>query len=158
MRTTRAIGEGVRGAALFLFLLFLLAITAACVRAASLPLLRPTAEDRGAAVPVDPPPKYRQWWQQVEACSRKSRPITSVAGWYAVLDTVIIVGGRPYAAVYFVESDELFFARRFLHQPFIVRHEMLHALLRTPPGDSIRHPDEFFRRRCGAFVSPPHDP
>ena len=145
---------------LLLLLIFALTtVAAACARSAVLPSLpQPTVEDRGAAVPVEPPARYHTWWRQVEACSGKSRSITSVAGWYAVLDTVVFVGGRPYAAVYFGESDELFFARRFLHQPFIVRHEMLHALLRTPAGDSIRHPDEFFRTRCGSFVSPPHDP
>jgi hypothetical protein len=161
MSRKRAIGRGVRRVTLVVLVIFLVAIAAAaCARrsAASPALPQPTAEDRGAAVPVEPPARYREWWRQVESCSGKSRSIDSVAGWYAVLDTVIFVGGRPYAAVYFGQSDELFFARRFLYQPFIVRHEMLHALLRTPANDSVRHPDEFFRTRCGAFVSPPHDP
>jgi hypothetical protein len=159
MNTTKVIGDSSRRSVLVFFLVILALTAAVCVRSAVLPSFpQPTAEDRGAAVPIELPARYREWWRQVEACSGKSRPITAVAGWYAVLDTVVFVGGRAYAAVYFGESDELFFARRFLHQPFIVRHEMLHALLRTPARDSVRHPDEFFRVRCGALVSPPHDP
>jgi hypothetical protein len=157
--TKTVIDDAWRVPRFLLLTLGLTIVTAACARPVVLPsLVQPTIEDRGAAVPIELPGRYREWWRQVEGCSGKSRPIGSVAGWYAVLDTVVIVGGRPYAAVYFGESDELFFARRFLYQPFIVRHEMLHALLRTPAGDSIRHPEEFFRTRCGAFVSPPYDP
>ena len=161
MSTKKAIGRSARRAILAVLVIFLVAIAAAaCARRSAVvpPPPQPTAEDRGAAVPVEPTARYREWWRQIESCSGKSRSIDSVAGWYAVLDTVIFVGGRPYAAVYFGQSDELFFARRFLHQPFIVRHEMLHALLRTPASDSVRHPDEFFRTRCGVLVSPPHDP
>lgn len=94
--------------------------------------------------------QYLTWWKQVEACSRHSRRMGEI-DWYMVPDRLLFVytDGQLYAGMY-LPPDRIVLADWVTTSPEIVRHEMLHAILRHSAG----HDPEYFVRRCGSLVAP----
>ncbi len=95
-----------------------------------------------------PPPAYARWWALVEACSGARRPLGAVR-FYRVphAATVPSWGHGPAAAYYTRASDRIVIAGLYLQMGALVRHEMLHALLRVRG-----HPRAAFLGRCGGVV------
>ena len=99
------------------------------------------------AAPFATPELFRSWWQIVEGCSGKSRPLDAVR-WYQVGPGELTIRGESAAGAWFVAGNRIVLTSWALREGALVRHEMLHAIVET--GD---HPDEFFKGRCGDEVA-----
>lgn len=100
------------------------------------------------AVPFEPPAPYRLWWAVTESCSGTTAPFESVS-WYVVPDgDAIVIDGEQYAGIWFPKGNRIVLARRATDDGHLVRHEILHALLRVGG-----HPATHFMDRCGGYVS-----
>lgn len=94
------------------------------------------------ATPLEPLAPYRTWWQLVESCSGLSGSFDAV-NWYvaAVMDP----NDLSVDAIWLPETNDI-----VLRDPTngsLVRHEMLHALLRRGG-----HPAEYFGEKCASLV------
>lgn len=120
--------------------LILLAAAAACDSMA--PRLPPGAER------FTPPAVYRQWWALTEACSGRSGRFGDVR-WYRVPGaTDIPLGdGTMVNGLWDPEGSRIVLAGGSVLEGDLVRHEMLHALLRSGGHDRAA-----FVGRCGGTV------
>jgi hypothetical protein len=100
-----------------------------------------------AAIPFATPQLYRAWWQIVEECSGKRRPLDAVR-WYQVRPGELSIRGESAAGAWFVSGNRIVLSSWVLREGGLVRHEMLHAILETGS-----HPAEYFERKCGAEVA-----
>lgn len=97
-----------------------------------------------------PPPVYARWWTLVESCSGISRPLGAVQ-FYRVPNTSTISDGSDSVSGYWSSaSNRIVLAERVAGTGGIVRHEMLHALVRRGG-----HPPEYFQGRCRGVVECP---
>ena len=118
------------------------------------------------AKPFTPPSVYSEWWFLVEQCSGRRASFNDVA-WYVVPDVVTLPGPDNFSGEWFPEGNRIVLAggEDTPSDGELVRHEMLHAILR---GGG--HPRDMFVRRCGGIVvcvdeclqdagpAPPQDP
>ena len=107
----------------------------------------------GSLLPPDaerfvPPAVYEQWWQLTEECSGLTGSFAAVS-WYRVpgasdipLGDGTLVGGK-----WNERTNQIVLAGNEELAGDVVRHEMLHALLRTPG-----HPRAEFISQCGGTV------
>ena len=93
-----------------------------------------------------PPAHFQTWWQVVEACSGRTAPLRDVL-WYAVPPFQLQIDGESAYGAWFARSNRIALIQDVMGDPVVVRHEMLHAILRD--GD---HPAEYFQQRCGDEV------
>jgi hypothetical protein len=117
----------------------LLAVAVAC---SAISVEAPPASDRFTA-----PPVYQLWWSMAEACSGITGSLADIK-WYAVPNVDSISDGRDQVSGYWSSGDNrivLIAAGKF--NGTLVRHEMLHALLRING-----HPRRQFVERCGGVV------
>jgi hypothetical protein len=72
--------------------------------------------------------------------------------WYVVPGAEFVRGsdGREVRGYYSAPGRQIVLAGRHLRSGDVVRHEMLHAVLRQPG-----HPPPYFQSRCGGWVSCP---
>jgi len=96
-------------------------------------------------VPISPPRQYALWWRLTERCAGRSADFNQIS-WYAVPDAEDL-GEDDVQGEFFPLSHRIVVAGRWVEEPFLVRHEMLHAITgyRT-------HPAEVFQRRCAGVV------
>jgi hypothetical protein len=96
----------------------------------------------------EPPLVYRIWWQQVETCAGRLAPFETVS-WYIVrtTDYGFEYRGQYVVGVWTSPGNRILLAEHFVNKPMVVRHEMLHAVLR-----SGSHPEEYFGERCRSWV------
>lgn len=101
------------------------------------------------AVPLEPVPAiYRTWWDEIEACSGRKGDFRSLS-FYVVPDADGWWDGRVFIEGAWVSrGNRITVGERRSLIARILRHEMLHALLRT--GE---HPAEFFTTKCGSLVA-----
>ena len=99
-----------------------------------------------SAVKFTPPAYFQTWWQVVELCSGRSAPFSEVA-WYTAPHSELVVRGEPAFGAWFADRNRIALADENRESPSLVRHEMLHAILRE--GD---HPPAYFHERCGDEV------
>ncbi len=94
------------------------------------------------------PTIYRTWWQMVEACSGVQSDLAAVS-WYEVPNTTTIpLEGTSGVGGYWSDaSDEIVLASAVVLDGGLVRHEMLHALLRVGT-----HPRSECRQKGGGTV------
>jgi hypothetical protein len=107
------------------------------------------------AVPFEPPAVYAIWWTQVESCAGFSGLLSgsySSVRWYQVpgATAFFLDGPEPIQGRWSADGNTITLAGRLVDDSMLVRHEELHALLRS--GD---HPSLYFVTRCGALVYPP---
>lgn len=101
------------------------------------------------AVVLDPPAVYQRWWAMTESCSGLRGSYSDVS-WYQVPGSdVVAVHGRDAAGYWAPVSNSIVLAGTGVFTGVVVRHEMLHALLRETKG----HSREAFLSRCGGVVS-----
>jgi hypothetical protein len=101
------------------------------------------------AVPLQPTPVYARWWSMVESCSGLQGSLSEVS-WYEVPGSETVeYPGADAAAYWSAASDRIVLAGKVTDSGVVVRHEMLHALLRDVRG----HPRDYFLERCGGVVS-----
>jgi hypothetical protein len=100
------------------------------------------------ATPIEPLPEYAGWWTDTERCAGRHGLFAGVLR-YAVWGTPsFLVDGREYNAYWWSKGNRIALAEPYVCDPLAVRHEMLHAILRTAD-----HPREFFVVRCAGVVS-----
>jgi hypothetical protein len=99
-----------------------------------------------------PPPVYARWWAMVEACAGETRPLGDVA-WYRAPGASSVPAGRGGAVTGYWSrpGDRIVLAGFYAEDGGLVRHEMLHALVRERG-----HPRDVFLGRC-AGVAPCQD-
>jgi hypothetical protein len=115
--------------------------TAACAvpRAAGAPL---APVERAWAVPNLE--LYQQWWAKTEACANKRGELGNVAFYAVDAPSGAIKLGHEIAQAWWVRSgNRIYLPANALGEEWLVRHEMLHALLQTGT-----HPPEVFVDRC----------
>lgn len=90
---------------------------------------------------MEPPAVYREWWAKTEACSGLSGDFDRVE-W-------LVVPGRSFdcksgqCVGHWHPGHQIYIAEEWLHNEMVVRHEILHDLLR---GGG--HPDPPFGEGC----------
>jgi len=104
------------------------------------------------AVPFAAPPAYELWWRMTETCSGRQGKLENVS-WYVVpgVDRVTTASGEVVQSFWQTQSHRIILAESVRFDGPVVRHEMLHALLRDVPG----HPRDEFLFRCGGIVNCP---
>jgi len=107
-----------------------------------MPVSLPSSADKFSA-----PPPYQLWWSMAEACSGRTGSLSDVK-WYAVPGTETISDGHDEVSGYWSSSDNrIVLVESGKFNGTLVRHEMLHALLRVGG-----HPRSQFVERCGGVV------
>ncbi len=99
------------------------------------------------SVSLTPPGIYSTWWNMVQNCSGLSGRMADIK-WYQVQNTTFISTDGKLATGYWSSaSNEIVLASGSLLDGGTVRHEMLHALVRSPG-----HPRSAFLEQCGGIV------
>ncbi len=100
------------------------------------------------AVRFDPPAVYATWWQMVQSCSSNHGELSAVS-WYQVpgTPTIPFEGGGSVGGYWSEASNEIVLAGASTLDGGLVRHEMLHALVRVPG-----HPRAEFLAACAGTV------
>lgn len=93
------------------------------------------------------PAEYEDWWRLAERCSGASGEFAYV-DWGVVPGVSTIPGTEGAVGTYYRNRHQIILVERGTLDGHLVRHEMLHALLRVGG-----HPREFFVERCGGLVS-----
>jgi hypothetical protein len=104
------------------------------------------------ASPFTPGPVYREWWRQVEECSGKTGDFDAVS-WYVVPGDIpfrIPTIDKPLLGYWNSATNRIVLLEWVPSATELVRHEMLHALLRRAD-----HPYEYFEQRCGELIRGP---
>lgn len=108
------------------------------------------------AIAMTPPPQYDLWWRLTERCSGLSGALGAIA-WYTVPDVDSLIDSplREWVRGEYIPAEHrIILAGHSRADAFVVRHEMLHALLNRPG-----HPAEYFQDRCyGVVASEPPRP
>jgi len=99
------------------------------------------------AQPFAPPAVYARWWAMTEACSGRSGDLGAVR-WYSVRGSRFIFRGQAVAGYWNSSTNRIVLAEDIVEEGDMVRHEMLHALLRRPV-----HPRSQFLGSCASLVS-----
>jgi hypothetical protein len=100
------------------------------------------------AVPFQPPPVYARWWSMVEKCSGLQGSLSDVS-WYQVPGSETVrYSGDEVAGYWAYASNRIVLAGESMLDGLVVRHEMLHALVRQPKG----HPRQYFLDQCAGLV------
>jgi hypothetical protein len=97
-----------------------------------------------------PPPVYAQWWAITEACSGIVRPLEAVEFYRVPHAAVHTPDDGDVAGYWSAASNRIVLAKSYVDDGRIVRHEMLHALVR---GGG--HPPAYFQGRCEGVVDCP---
>lgn len=92
------------------------------------------------------PIQYANWWRMTEACSGLEGNLDAIT-WYSVMSSEFTIDGESYDGYWFGADDRILLSYPSVSDGRVVRHEMLHALLR-----SGAHPVEYFVTRCGALA------
>ena len=101
------------------------------------------ANTRGFA----PPAVYSLWWSMTEQCSGLKGSMNAV-DWYVVPgEAYLMTEGRAIGGYWSRGSNRIVLAEGAWQDGGLVRHEMLHALLRGG-----KHPRKAFLERCGGIV------
>jgi len=99
------------------------------------------------AVGFTPPPVYSRWWRMVEECSGRRGSLDAVA-WYEVPGASSVdVNGEPASGYWSRGGNQIVLAGPYTLRGDVVRHEMLHALVR-----GRGHPREQFLGACAGVV------
>lgn len=101
------------------------------------------------AEPFSPPLVYERWWAMTESCSGLTASFRDI-DWYTVPGSDIVLDAGKQAGGYWAPiSNSILLAGNAILNGGLVRHEMLHALVRKRSG----HLRSYFLERCGGVVS-----
>lgn len=94
-----------------------------------------------------PPAVYAKWWDMTQACSGRSGSLDAVT-WYEVPAGVPLHSdGKPVSAYWSAGGNQIVVSASVAMVGQVIRHEMLHALLRTKG-----HSRADFLERCAGRV------
>jgi hypothetical protein len=105
-----------------------------------------TAPLPSGALAFVPPPVYARWWAMTEACSGEAGDFTAVH-WYHISGNEFTWQGDLAGGLWLSSGDRIVLADSGVESGPVVRHEMLHALLRTRG-----HARDQFLGRCASMV------
>jgi hypothetical protein len=83
---------------------------------------------------LEPPPVYRTWWAEVQACADLSAPFQRVR-WYEASQIINRESGTEHVGAWLPPHTILIHSQRLLLEA-AVKHEMVHDLLQVPAHDS----------------------
>ena len=87
---------------------------------------------------------YQQWWAKTEACSGRHGELGAVAFYAVDTRSGAIRLGKEVAHGWWIRNgNRIYLPANALGEEWLVRHEMLHALLQTGA-----HPPEMFVNAC----------
>ena len=97
------------------------------------------------AVPVAAPAVYREWFERTEACSGRTGDLAAVQFYVVPGVETFETRDGPQVGVWIGEgaSHRIVIAGNYQGHEMVVRHELLHTLLRQ-----TGHPEEYFVSRC----------
>lgn len=95
--------------------------------------------------PLAAPASFREWYKEIEACSGIRGDFDAIR-FYTMKD--ITVDGVPYNGYWNEVGNTIVLRTDMLERPRVVKHEEMHALLRT-----TKHPTEFFNGVCGDLLT-----
>ena len=91
---------------------------------------------------------YRQWWAMTEACSERQRDIREIH-WYASDGQQLRTSdGNDAGGFYTASRNSIVLRGDLRYDGAVVRHEMLHAILRNAKG----HPRDAYLEKCAGTV------
>ncbi|HUE84952.1 MAG TPA: hypothetical protein VMO26_02635 [Vicinamibacterales bacterium] len=100
------------------------------------------------ATQFTPPAVFTTWWEMTKACSGRSGSLDAVT-WYEVPTNVPLESdGKPVSAYWSAASNQIVVSAAVARNGQVIRHEMLHALLRTKG-----HSRADFLERCAGRVT-----
>lgn len=100
------------------------------------------------AARLTPPLVYERWWAMVEECAGVTAQLEMVE-WYYVPNVNTVSDGQRMTVGYWSPSNNrIVLPGNEVFDGAVVRHEMLHAILRTP-----RHPRAPFLTTCGGIAA-----
>ena len=111
-----------------------------------------TAPLPAGARPFTPEAVYREWWSQIVSCSGLTGNFQDVS-WYVVPgeDPFTAPGvAQPVIGYWTRDGNRIVLLEWVPNRSALVRHEMLHALLRRAD-----HPSAYFVEQCGAMINGP---
>lgn len=121
------------------------AVAVSLVVASGCSATEPTSATPPGAVPITAPPAYAEWFAQTESCSGLHGPSGQIQ-WYVVpgVETFETDAG-PKVGMWVKEGGReiIVIAGNYQNHEMVVRHEMLHSLLRAHG-----HPTDYFVERC----------
>jgi hypothetical protein len=102
------------------------------------------------AVALDPPPViYSVYWGEVEQCSGETADFSSIKWYYVPGDGGFQSGNSAdVVGVWEPQGNSITLAQYVMDNPLVVRHEMLHAILKRTD-----HPPQYFADYCAVLVS-----
>jgi hypothetical protein len=93
------------------------------------------------AVEYSDEPLLLPLWDQLKACSKLSGNFRNVGFFYVPRPSLpSVIHGIRTLGLYFPESNRIFIIESEKSNPEVIRHEMMHALLRDESG----HPPKYF--------------
>ena len=101
------------------------------------------------AVRVVPTAQYIMWWNELETCSGRSGDIHAASFYVLPGDSVVQVGNESYWGYWIEAGDRIVLAGPWASNEKLVKHEEMHALLRSP-----LHPPAYFDGPCGDLTYP----
>ena len=94
------------------------------------------------------PPVYAKWWAMAESCTGVKRPLADVS-WFVIPGVSLFqLGDRVVSGYWTAGSNRIVLAENSRLDGAVVRHEMVHALIRAPG-----HPRSAFLQKCAGIVS-----
>jgi hypothetical protein len=97
------------------------------------------------AVAISPPAHFRVWWEVIESCTGRRVPFSAI-DWYKT--DWLTVRGDHAGGVWYEKGNRIVMANSYIGDGFVVRHEMLHAILGMGA-----HPPDMFRVACADEVA-----
>jgi hypothetical protein len=95
----------------------------------------------------DPPAEYQLWWSMTESCSGLRGSLSDI-DWFVVPGVETLPESQnQYAGEWFEHGNRIVLAGNSEFDGGLVRHEMLHALVRAS-----NHPRMQFLERCAGYV------
>lgn len=95
------------------------------------------------------PVEYQRWWDITQTCSGLRGDLGDVE--FRVLPGSATLPDGGATGTYYWNGNVIVLAESVARDGRVVRHEMLHALLRTVQIGG--HPKQYFEARCGGLVS-----
>lgn len=99
------------------------------------------------ALQFTPPSHYATWWEMTKSCSGRTGSMADVT-WYQVAADLFTLEGQPVSAYWSAGSNQIVLSGEVLDDGQVVRHEMLHALLKEKG-----HSRAEFLEKCAGYVT-----
>ena len=94
------------------------------------------------------PPVYDKWWTMAETCTGVTRPLANVTWFFIPGASLFELGNQVVSGYWSAASNRIVLAENSRLDGAVVRHEMVHALIRESG-----HPRSIYLGKCAGIVS-----